>query len=119
MLAAIGDAKPNANGDALGSNNWAVSPKRTAAGHALLAGDPHLDLTLPSIWYEMHIVVPGQLDVAGVGFPGVPGVIIGFNRDVAWTFTNTGTDVNDYYAEAVDDTLHPSRYRLDGKWHEP
>ena len=117
MIAALGPAKPNADGDAIGSNNWAVSPKRTAEGHALLAGDPHLDLTLPSIWYEMHIVVPGQLDVAGVGFPGVPGVVIGFNRDVAWTFTNTGSDVNDYYAEIVDDTLRPSRYRLDGAWH--
>ena len=68
----------------------------------LLAGDPHLDLSLPSVWYEMHIVVPGKLDVAGVGFPGVPGVVIGFNRDVAWTFTNTGSDVNDYYEETVD-----------------
>jgi penicillin G amidase len=116
-LDAFDFAKPNANGDALGSNNWAVSPRRTASGHALLAGDPHLDLTLPSIWYEMHIVVPGRLDVAGVGFPGVPGVVIGFNRDVAWTFTNTGSDVNDYYAEVVDDSNHPSRYKLDGKWH--
>jgi penicillin amidase len=116
IMATLGLSKPNANGDALGSNNWAVAPKRTAAGYALLAGDPHLDLTLPSIWYEMHIVVPGRLDVAGVGFPGVPGVIIGFNRDVAWTFTNTGSDVNDYYAETVDDTVHPSRYRVDGAW---
>jgi penicillin G amidase len=116
LIAALGAAKPNAEGDAIGSNNWAVAPKRTAAGHALLAGDPHLDLTLPSIWYEMHIVVPGQLDVAGVGFPGVPGVIIGFNRDVAWTFTNTGSDVNDYYNEVVDDSVRPSRYRLDGAW---
>jgi penicillin amidase len=102
--------------DAIGSNNWAVSPKRTAAGHALLAGDPHLDLSLPSVWYEMHIVVPGTLDVAGVGFPGVPGVVIGFNRDVAWTFTNTGSDVNDYYQETVDNDAHPSKYKLDGQW---
>ena len=116
LLATLGVAKPNADGDAIGSNNWAVSPKRTADGHALLAGDPHLDLTLPSIWYEMHIVVPGQMDVAGVGFPGVPGVVIGFNRDVAWTFTNTGSDVNDYYAETVDDTVRPSRYKVDGAW---
>jgi len=116
VLAAFGVTKRNADGDAIGSNNWAVSPKRTAGGHALLAGDPHLDLTLPSIWYEMHIVVPGQLDVAGVGFPGVPGVVIGFNRDVAWTFTNTGSDVNDYYTEAVDDPSQPSRYRVDGAW---
>lgn len=113
---AIAFRKPTESADAIGSNNWAVSPRRTAAGHALLAGDPHLELSLPSVWYEMHIVVPGRLDVAGVGFPGVPGVVIGFNRDVAWTFTNTGSDVNDYYAETVDDDAHPSRYKLDGEW---
>jgi penicillin amidase len=116
VLASLGGAKANQHGDALGSNSWAVSPRRTAAGHALLAGDPHLELTLPSIWYEMHILVPGRLDVAGVGFPGVPGVIIGFNRDVAWTFTNTGSDVNDYYAEVVDASSRPTRYQVDGVW---
>jgi penicillin amidase len=115
---ALAFRKPTETADAIGSNNWAVSPKRTAAGYALLAGDPHLDLTLPSVWYEIHIVVPGQLDVAGVGFPGVPGVVIGFNRDVAWTFTNTGSDVNDYYEETVDNDAHPSRYKLDGEWKE-
>jgi penicillin amidase len=113
---ALAFRKPTETADAIGSNNWAVSPKRTAAGHALLAGDPHLDLSLPSVWYEMHIIVPGKLDVAGVGFPGVPGVVIGFNRDVAWTFTNTGSDVNDYYEETVDDDAHPSKYKLDGQW---
>ena len=113
---ALAFRKPTEAADAIGSNNWAVSPRRTAAGHALLAGDPHLDLSLPSVWYEMHLVVPGKLDVAGVGFPGVPGVVIGFNRDVAWTFTNTGSDVNDYYQETVDNTVHPSQYKLDGQW---
>ena len=116
LLTALAFRKPTESADAIGSNNWAVSPKRTAGGHALLAGDPHLDLSLPSVWYEMHIVVPGKLDVAGVGFPGVPGVVIGFNRDVAWTFTNTGSDVNDYYQETVDNDAHPSMYKLDGKW---
>ncbi|HYD54793.1 MAG TPA: penicillin acylase family protein [Gemmatimonadaceae bacterium] len=98
------------------SNNWAVAPRRTAAGHALLAGDPHLELTLPSIWYEAHLVVPGQLDVHGVTIPGAPGIIIGFNRDVAWTFTNTGADVLDFYQEQVDHVDVPTRYRLDGAW---
>jgi penicillin amidase len=116
VLASLGGLKANRNGDALGSNNWAVAPKRSASGYALLAGDPHLELTLPSVWYEMHVAVPGKLDVAGVGFPGVPGVIIGFNRDVAWTFTNTGSDVNDYYAEVVDDESRPTRYQVDGAW---
>lgn len=100
------------------SNNWAVSPGRTRDGHALLAGDPHLELTLPSIWYEAHLVVPGELDVYGVTIPGAPGIIIGFNRDVAWTFTNTGADVMDFYRETVDDTNAPARYRLDGEWRE-
>jgi len=100
----------------LASNNWAVSPSRSATGHALLAGDPHLDLTLPSIWYEAHLVVPVTLDIYGVTIPGAPPVIIGFNRDVAWTFTNTGADVMDLYVEQVDDMRHPTRYRLDGAW---
>jgi penicillin amidase len=102
---------------AFASNNWAVSPRRSASGHALLAGDPHLDLTLPSIWYEAHLVVPGSLDVYGVTIPGAPGIIIGFNRDVAWTFTNTGADVMDFYRETVDDSAAPTRYQLDGTWH--
>lgn len=103
---------------ALGSNNWAVAPVRTAAGHALLAGDPHLQLTLPSIWYEVHLSVPGVLDVAGVALPGAPGVTIGFNRDLAWTFTNTGADVLDFYREEVDDAAAPRRYRVDGTWRD-
>jgi len=100
----------------LGSNNWAVAPWRTANGFALLAGDPHLGLSLPAIWYEVHLVVPGELDVYGVTIPSVPSIIIGFNRDVAWTFTNTGADVRDFYIEEVDDGAHPTRYRVDGKW---
>lgn len=117
LLASLGPGRAGGgSGDAVGSNSWAVGPGRAAGGHAILAGDPHLELSLPSVWYEMHIVVPGKLDVAGVGFPGVPGVVIGFNRDVAWTFTNTGSDVNDFYSETVDDTASPSRYRVDGKW---
>ena len=103
-------------GDALGSNNWAVAPARSASGHALLAGDPHLELSLPSIWYEAHLVVPGRLDVYGVTIPGAPAIVIGFNRDVAWTFTNTESDVLDYWIEEVDDAAAPSAYRLDGEW---
>ncbi|HET9012491.1 MAG TPA: penicillin acylase family protein, partial [Gemmatimonadaceae bacterium] len=112
-------ARERADGDepsSMASNNWAVSPRRSASGHALLSGDPHLDLTLPSIWYEAHLVVPGALDVYGVTIPGSAAIIIGFNRDVAWTFTNTGADVLDLYAEQVDDATHPARYRLDGAW---
>ncbi len=100
----------------MASNNWAVAPRRSATGNALLAGDPHLDLTLPSIWYEAHLVVPGALDVAGVTIPGSGAIVIGFNRDVAWSLTNSGADVLDLYAEQVDDSVTPTRYRLDGAW---
>ena len=101
----------------VGSNNWAVSPRRSATHHALLAGDPHLDLTLPSIWYEAQLTVPGVLDVNGVTIPGAPAIVIGFNRDVAWSFTNTGNDVLDLYAETLDDPVHPARYQLEGACH--
>jgi len=100
------------------SNNWAVSPRRTAAGHALLAGDPHLDMSLPSLWYEAHLVVPGTLDVYGVTIPGAPGIIIGFTRDIAWSLTNTGADALDLYVERVDDPKDPRRYQVDGVWKE-
>lgn len=100
---------------AFASNNWAVSPSRSASGKALLAGDPHLELTIPSIWYEVHMVVPGKLEVGGVTIPGAPGVTIGYNRALAWSFTNTGADVMDFWRETVDDKEHPTSYELDGQ----
>ncbi len=110
------DRARRGNETLLGSNNWAIAPSRSAQGHAVLAGDPHLDLTLPSIWYEAHLVVPGELDVYGVTIPGAPAIAIGFNRDVAWTFTNSGSDVMDLYRETVDAADHPRSYLLDGDW---
>ena len=99
---------------AFASNNWAVAPSRSANGHALLAGDPHLELTLPSIWYEVHIVVPGSLEIGGASIPGLPGVPIGFSRAVAWSVTNTGADVMDFWRERVDNDAAPTAYELDG-----
>ncbi|HYV98917.1 MAG TPA: penicillin acylase family protein, partial [Gemmatimonadaceae bacterium] len=98
----------------LGSNNWAVAPARSASHHALLANDPHLDLSLPSTWYEAHVVAGDSLDTYGVTFPGAPTIILGFNRDVAWGSTNVGADVEDYYIEHVDDVAHPTTYTVDG-----
>ncbi|UCC82740.1 MAG: penicillin acylase family protein [Gemmatimonadota bacterium] len=116
VLGDLLDDRASQPGPVLGSNNWAVAPERTAAGSALLAGDPHLLLTLPAIWYEAHLVVPGELDVYGVTIPSAPFVQIGFNRHVAWSFTNTGADVIDYYEEELDDRESPSRYLVDGEW---
>ena len=114
--ACAGRCTSTAADDAIGSNNWAVAPSRTRDGYALLAGDPHLELSLPSIWYEAHLVVSDSLDVYGVTIPGAPGIVLGFNHDVAWSFTNTEADVLDRYAEVVDDSLAPTKYRLDGTW---
>jgi penicillin amidase len=116
MPARAAGAVVGRGGDAIGSNNWAVAPSRTAAGAALLAGDPHLELTLPSIWYEVQLTVPATIDVYGVTIPGAPAVVIGFNRDIAWTFTNTQADVLDFFEESVDDPARPARYRVDGAW---
>jgi penicillin amidase len=116
LVAAVPPPADVPRGMVLGSNNWAVAASRTAGAGALLAGDPHLNLTLPSIWYEVHLVVPGELDVHGVTIPGVPGVIIGFTPRVAWSVTNNYADVVDFYEEQLDDADRPTAYRLDGEW---
>ncbi|WP_207428613.1 penicillin acylase family protein [Pedobacter sp. SYSU D00535] len=90
------DIKTREKREGIGSNNWAVSGSRTASGFPLLANDPHLDLTLPAIWYQIQLVGPG-INVNGVSIPGAPGVIIGFNQQVAWGVTNVGSDVLDWY----------------------
>jgi penicillin G amidase len=87
------DYKPDPSN---GSNNWAVSGSRTQSGKPILANDPHLNLTLPSIWYEVQIQTP-TFNSYGVSFPGIPGVVIGFNDSIAFGFTNAGRDVKDYY----------------------
>ena len=79
-----------------GSNNWVVSGAKTKSGAPILCNDPHLRLTLPSIWYEMQLHTPG-MNVYGVGFPSVPGIVIGFNDSIAVGLTNAGRDVMDYY----------------------
>ncbi|MCW2955961.1 MAG: peptidase penicillin amidase [Thermoleophilia bacterium] len=98
----------------IGSNNWVVGPRRTRDGGALLANDPHLDLSLPSVWYEQRLS-GGDLDVRGFTFPGVPGIVLGHNGKIAWGFTNSSIDVQDCYLEELDHT--GERYRdVGGEW---
>ncbi len=99
---------------ARGSNNWVVDGKKSATGKPLLANDPHLGFSLPSIWYTAHLVAPG-LNVMGVTFAGFPYVIIGHNDRVAWGFTNLQSDVVDYFTEKMDDQ-HPHQYFYRGEW---
>ncbi|HVS89727.1 MAG TPA: penicillin acylase family protein [Candidatus Acidoferrum sp.] len=98
----------------LGSNNWVVSGAHTATGKPLLANDTHLELTVPPIWYEIHLTAPGW-NVKGFTLPGAPLVVIGHNDRIAWGFTNNGADVEDLYIE----TLNPEssdEYRVQGAW---
>ena len=83
------------------SNNWVVAGSRTVSGKPLLANDPHLGLAAPAVWYFAHLSAPG-FDVIGATLPGVPGVVLGRNRHIAWGYTNTGPDVQDLYVERVD-----------------
>ncbi len=91
-----GEVRTRQKVDGIGSNNWAVSGEKSATGYPLLANDPHLDLTLPAIWYQTQLVSP-EMNASGVAIPGAPGIIIGFNKDVAWGVTNVGADVLDWY----------------------
>jgi len=98
----------------LGSNNWVVSGAHTATGKPLLANDTHLDLMMPSIWYEVHLTAP-DWNVKGLTLPGAPMVIIGHNERIAWGFTNNGADVQDLYIETLN-PVSPDEYRVKGSW---
>jgi penicillin amidase len=81
-----------------GSNAWALAGARTSSGKPLLAGDPHLEFTLPATWYVAHLRAPG-LNAIGATLPGAPGVVIGHNERIAWSVTNLHFDVQDLYVE--------------------
>lgn len=107
-------------GDGVGSNSWAVSGSLTSTGEPLLANDPHLGIQMPSIWYQVHLECRPVSDacsynVAGFSFPGVPGVVIGHNEQIAWGFTNVGPDVMDLYIERVNPE-NPNQYEVNGEW---
>ena len=80
-----------------GSNNWVIGSKKSANGLPILANDPHLKFTLPSIWYEIQISTP-EMNVYGFSLPGAPNIVIGFNTQIAWGVTNAETDVLDWFS---------------------
>jgi penicillin amidase len=93
-----------------GSNAWVVSGQHTSSGRPMLANDPHLEMSLPSVWYMVHLKA-GDLDVTGASLPGVPAVLIGHNRRIAWGETNLEFDLQDLYAERIDATSGKYVYR--------
>ncbi len=98
----------------LGSNNWVVNGEHTATGKPILANDMHLELTLPPIWYEVHLTAP-EWNVKGFALPGAPMVVVGHNDRIAWGFTNNGADVLDLYIETFNPE-NPDEYRVNGAW---
>ncbi|TDL80690.1 penicillin acylase family protein [Peribacillus frigoritolerans] len=99
-----------------GSNNWVVSGEKSESGKPLLADDPHLSLATPSIWYQMHLQ-SGSMNVSGVIFAGVPGIILGHNDYIAWGVTNTGPDVQDLYIEKRNPD-NPRQFLYNDKWED-
>jgi penicillin amidase len=94
-------------GEGIGSNSWVVSGDLTETGMPLLANDPHLGASLPSVWYQVQLKCSTvdeecPFDVGGFSFSGLPGIVIGHNQKVAWGFTNLTTDVTDLYVERVE-----------------
>ncbi|MBZ4191235.1 penicillin acylase family protein [Niabella beijingensis] len=97
-----------------GSNNWVVAGNKTVNKVPILANDPHLELSLPSIWYEMQLSTP-QGKTYGATLPGSPYVIIGFNDSIAWGVTNAQRDVKDYYSIRFKDRQR-SEYWFNNQW---
>jgi penicillin amidase len=103
----------------VGSNNWVVGPELSDSGGALLANDPHLGISMPSVWYMngLHcraVTADCPYDVVGVSFPGLPAVVLGHNARIAWGATNTGPDVQDLFVESLDDA-NPDNYLFKGE----
>ena len=95
-------------GEGAGSNCWALAGSRTATGKPILAGDPHLAVRNPSIWYEVGLEGAGY-DLVGFSFAGIPGIVIGHNDRIAWSLTYAYTDTQDLFVERQDPT-DPRRY---------
>jgi penicillin G amidase len=96
------------------SNAWAANGPLVTGGVSMLAGDPHLPQTVPSIWYQVALSAPG-LSVTGVSVPGLPGVLIGHNAHIAWSLTDTQNQATLFYTEQTSKS-HPGQYFWRGAW---
>ncbi len=112
-IAAHEISKPDINN---GSNNWVVAGSKTQSGSPILCNDPHLELSLPSIWYEIQLQTPTS-NTYGVSLPGSPFVIIGFNDSIAWGVTNAQRDVKDYYEIKFKDKTK-KEYWFNNNWQQ-
>mgnify|MGYP006094388541 FL=1 len=100
----------------IGSNNWALSGKKSFNGFPILANDPHRSLSNPSLRYMAHLVAPGW-NVIGGGEPEIPGISIGHNGIGAWGLTVFRTDAEDLYVYELNPS-NLNQYRHNGQWKE-
>ncbi len=96
------------------SNNWAISGSKSSTGNAIVAGDPHLNQTLPAVWYWVNAHAPG-ISFAGVTVPGLPIILIGRNHSIAWSETDVENQSTFFYQETTS-KAHPGDYLLHGAW---
>jgi len=97
------------------SNNWAISPGRTAGGSSILANDTHLMLSMPSMWTFMHVKC-GSYEAAGVNLPGIPSIIAGYNGHIAWGMTMVMGDNQDIFLEQIRDMNGVPYYLYKSQW---
>jgi len=110
-IAALDETSPHLLGVFPGASNaWVVSGEKSGTGAPLLASDPHLGLTMPSTWYEVHLS-GGGYDVEGASLPGMPMILIGRNRRIAWGVTALLADVQDLYIETPN-PANPRQYAV-------
>ena len=107
--------RPEPSDLAPGSNNWVVSGEHTVTGKPLLSNDMHLEHHIPGVWYEVHLTA-GDFDVAGVSAPGIPFVVEGHNRRIAWGFTNLNPASVDLYVETFNAN---GEYQAPDGWKKP
>ena len=110
------NAKRVVKEEGIGSNNWAIAGSKTANGYPILANDPHLNLTYPSIWFQVQLSAPG-VNVYGVSLPGAPCVILGFNNNISWGITNVDADVLDWYQVKFKDDKR-NEYWYNNQWNK-
>ncbi len=110
----VGEPPMGGIDDGTGSNNWVIGPSRSTSGGAMVASDPHIAFGAPNCWYQAHLV-GGRFNVAGAGYAGAPGILIGRNLRVAWGITNNISSQRDLYQERTD-PAHPGAFLYDGQW---
>ncbi|WP_234571933.1 penicillin acylase family protein [Rhodohalobacter sp. 614A] len=98
-------------GTQFGSNAWAVNGSKTVSGRPILAGDPHMGLSIPGFWYEVSYHTPNH-QISGATIPGSPFVVLGQNEYIAWSMTNIMADDTDFFSEQINSN-NPDEYILD------